>query len=174
MVDNCLFRKLTFLSFPQTKDQRPRRALLTQNSYNELEIFSPITLPLARSSKSSSMVLRENLIFFFFFFLIKRKKKKKMAIVECFIQVVEKLRQNPFNNKKSLEEDSSSRTHRKNYFLFYLYETKMEIFSLTSKNDKELNFVLFIFIFFFSFFFISVFFFFKEISISISKRGMQY
>lgn len=120
------------------------------------------------------MVLRENLIFFFFFFLIKRKKKKKMAIVECFIQVVEKLRQNPFNNKKSLEEDSSSRTHRKNYFLFYLYETKMEIFSLTSKNDKELNFVLFIFIFFFSFFFISVFFFFKEISISISKRGMQY
>lgn len=173
MVDNCLFRKLTFLSFPQTKDQRPRRALLTQNPHNELEIFSPITLPLARSSKSSSMVLRENLIFFFFFFLIKRKKKKKMAIVECFIQVVEKLRQNPFNNKKSLEEDSSSQHIVKTIFYFICMKQKWKSSRWHLRMTKNwISSCLFLFFFFLSF--LSPFFFFKEISISISKRGMQY
>lgn len=48
--------------------------------------------------------------------------------------------------------------HIKTIFYFICMKQKMEIFSLTSTNDKELNFVLFIF--FSSFSFLSSFFFF--------------
>lgn len=90
---------------------------------------------------------------FFFFFLIKRKKKKKMAIVECFIQVVEKLRQNPFNNKKSLEEDSSSQHIVKTIFYFICMKQKWKSSRWHLRMTKNwISSCLFLFFFFFLFY----------------------
>lgn len=117
------------------------------------------------------MVLRENLIFFFFFFLIKRKKKKKMAIVECFIQVVEKLRQNPFNNKKSLEEDSSSQHIVKTIFYFICMKQKWKSSRWHLRMTKNwISSCLFLFFFFLSF--LSPFFFFqRDFNFNFKKRN---